>query len=97
MKGPRVGGCRDVNLRNFVVVHARSTLQRPRSPWTLQRPCCVVHYRGGALAGTSATMDAVAKSTQGPHKVHFSPKNMDLSVFQQESWETSIHIFTAYC
>jgi hypothetical protein len=42
-----VGGRRDVNIRDFVVVHARSTLQSPRSPWTSRRPHCVVHYRRG--------------------------------------------------
>jgi hypothetical protein len=31
----------------FVVVHARPTLQSPRSPWTSRRPRCVVHYRRG--------------------------------------------------
>jgi hypothetical protein len=49
-QGPRkdhVGGRCDVNIRDFVVVHARSTLQSPRSPWTSRRPRCVVHYRRG--------------------------------------------------
>jgi hypothetical protein len=54
--------------------------------WSMRGPRCrvhVLHWRrkglaawsttGGALAGTMATVDVVAKPTRGPRKVHCSP------------------------
>ncbi len=71
-QGPQkdhVGGCCNINIRDFVVVHGRSTLQSPHSPWTLRRPCCVVHYRRGPhrdLGDSGRHGEAHARTSQSP-------------------------------
>jgi hypothetical protein len=85
-QGPQknhVGGHRDVNIRDFVVVHARSMLQSPHSPWTSRRPRCVVHYRRGPhrdLVDRGHCGEVLAKTSWARF---FTPKKVDLSVFQQ--------------